>query len=220
MRIKKLAVSFLTGVLFLTGFQTTWAEGEGTTGGSMDMEGQLDCEPYPMIETGYSDGVEQGTIRYVQQNEGDSAGACLYSAYWYPYANGISECYSAAISMALSYIGVNMTAGAIVSEGRLITQAGMEAEHPSFADAMDLYINGAGTYSPPILHIVPYAGRGAGSQHWVVVAGKVSADTYRILDPTNSEHGYMWDAVITGSSISYWESCTDTITEIYQYHLP
>ena len=181
---------------------------------------RLSFPPYAKVRTYFTGETVPGYIRYVQQNPGAGAdGDFFYSDYWSPLETGKSECYSASVSMALSYIGINQTAGTIVSEGRLIEQPGAVKLSPSFKEGLEQYENGCGTYSPVILHIVPYAGRSAGNEHWVVVAGKVSENTYRILDPTHSEHGYMWDGVIEGDRLSYWDGCTDTIFEIYQYKI-
>ena len=64
-------------------------------------------EPYALIETGYSQSVNCGTVRYMSQT---SSSRYFNSAYWGSWASqaGI-ECGTASISMSLSYIGVNKT---------------------------------------------------------------------------------------------------------------
>lgn len=180
---------------------------------------RLAAAPYPKIQRAFTTETMEGTIRYVQQTPGEGAeGDFFYNDYWSPLDTGKSECYSASVSMALSYIGINQTAGTIVSEGRLVEQPGAEKLTPSsLQEALEQYKNGGGEYSPPVLHIAPYAGRGGGNEHWVVVAAQLNGNTYRILDPTHSQHGIQWDAVIEGDQMSYWDGCTDTIYEIYQY---
>ena len=188
---------------------------------SVSQTGRLSMPPYVKVETAYTEEARPGTIRYVQQNilSGREENY-FYADYWDPLPNGDTECYAASISMALSYIGISRTAGTIVAEGRLVEQPGAEKITPSFQEGIDNFLNGGGTYSPVVLHIKPYAGRAPGNEHWVVISGKVSDDTYRILDPIDAEHGYTWDAVIHDTQMYYWDGCEDSIYEVYQYKLP
>ena len=175
-------------------------------------EDTISANPYAKVEYNYSATVNTGTIRYVQQN----AGTYWNANYWSPYGSNTSsgECYSACVSMALSYIGVNHTAGEIVSGGRKWAQSGATVEQMnSVSSAVDRYINGKGKYSPIVIWI-PYTS----GNHWVVVAGRVSGNTYLIVDPWNGSHGSTWQATINGDSISYWGGTQSIGTKLQYYN--
>lgn len=172
----------------------------------------LSASPNAKIEYNHSATVNTGTIRYVQQN----AGAYWNSNYWSPYGSNTSsgECYSACVSMALSYVGVNHTAGEIVSGGRKWAQSGASVEQvSSVSSAVDRYINGRGKYSPIVIWI-PYTS----GNHWVLVAGRVSGNTYLIVDPWNGSHGSTWQATINGDTISYWGGTQSIGTKLQYYN--
>ena len=181
--------------------------------------------PYAMIEYGYSSTVTCGTVRYVSQVSYDSY---FYSAYWpsgtFGYYTGPSvECGTASISMALSYIGVDKTPNAILSanNGATVFSTGWGGStYKSYSasnltGAMDNYINGNGKYSPPVIHIPGYSAAG----HYVVVVGKISSNTYQILDPWQRACTKM---TVNGSSATYTTSYTiyDTIDQIHQWYNP
>ena len=174
----------------------------------------------PSVYVGFefSDDVRTGSIRYVQQN----AGTYWYEDYWTPYEPEVTahECYAASISMALSYIGIDLKAGDIVEGGNRHYVEGTEFLETTLPEAMERYVEGNGKYSPPVLFIKPYAGRSEGHQHWVVAASKTGKNTYHILDPSNYSKGTDWEAVIEGGTMTYWGYCEDTIYRVYQYYNP
>ena len=172
----------------------------------------LSASPNAKVEYSYSATVNTGTIRYVQQN----AGTYWSANYWSPYGSGTSsgECYSACVSMALSYVGVNHTAGEIVLGGRKWAQSGASVEQvSSVSAAIDRYINGNGKYSPVVIWI-PYTS----GNHWVLVAGRVEGNTYLIVDPWNGAHGTTWQATVVGNSISYWGGTQSIGTKLQYYN--
>ena len=172
----------------------------------------LSASPNAKIEYNHSATVNTGTIRYVQQN----AGTYWNSSYWSPYGSDTSsgECYSACVSMALSYVGVNHTAGEIVSGGSKWAQSGASVEQvSSVSSAVDRYINGRGKYSPIVIWI-PYTS----GNHWVLVAGRVNGNTYLIVDPWNGSHGSTWQATINGDTISYWGGTQSIGTKLQYYN--
>lgn len=187
----------------------------------------LSAAPYPLIEYAQTDSTPVGTIRYVSQIPEYSS---FYSAYWGPYERyAKSECYTASISMALSYIGVNATPLALgdywLSKGYTggtpfattaedVDQFGAESLRLSFAQAMDNYLNGEGKYSPPIIHLPNYSQRG----HYVLVVGKASDTVYVVLDPAASS--YTWNITIKGSTATHPHGVEPSLENATQYYNP
>ena len=179
--------------------------------------------PYAMIEYGYSGTVTCGTVRYISQVTSDSY---FYSSYWPSsnfgyYAGASSECGTASMSMALSYIGVNKTPKDILvaNNGATVFSYGWGGSTyksvgaSSLTTAMNNYINGGGKYSPPVIHIPGYSAAG----HYVVVVGQISAGKYQILDPWQRACTTM---TVSGSSATYTTYTTfyDTIDQIHQWY--
>ena len=169
-----------------------------------------DNAPYAEIEYDYAPEVQCGTIRYIAQIVN---GALYCGGYWQEwewkripglYYGPGSECGTACISMALSYVGVNKTPKDILDygEGRTYFQDWDDAEVnrlpvTDLYMAMENYINGNGRYSPPVIHLPNYSERG----HYVVVIGKIDDETYEVLDPNNCAVTTM---TITGTNAKYY----------------
>lgn len=179
--------------------------------------------PYASIEYGYSSTVNCGTIRYISQSTGDSY---FNWSYWPAkafgsYSNPGTECGTASISMALSYIGINETPKAMLEKYDGVTQfigwdGSTHTWESSIGSAMDKYINGKGKYSPPVIHISKYSSLG----HYVVVIGKISDTSYQILDPAARAVTIM---NISGNSATYTKGGStiyDTIDQIHQWYNP
>ena len=165
--------------------------------------------PYAQIEYDYSPDVQCGTIRFINQI---ISGPLFCSDYWQEWKwkeiSGVyygpgSECGTACMSMALSYVGVNKTPNDILDYGDGLTYFkdwgdAQVSKLPvsSFPAAMENYINGNGRYSPPVIHLPNYSNRG----HYVVVIGKIDDETYEILDPNNCAVTTM---TISGRSAKY-----------------
>lgn len=189
----------------------------------------LSAAPYPKIEYAQTDQTPVGTIRYVSQipDEGYNG---FYSAYWGRYESyARSECYTASISMALSYIGINATPLALgdywLSQGYTggtpfatteedVDAFGAESLELPFAQAMDNYLNGDGKYSPPIIHLRTYSARG----HYVLVVGKVSDTVYVVLDPAAST--YTWKITIKDNYATHQHNGSETLEDVTQYYNP
>ena len=142
------------------------------------------CTSFAKIQYGYTPEVQVGTIRYISQ----IAGSGLFDwSYWGGWGNqaGI-ECGTASISMALSYVGVNLTPQEILdAHGGLtsFTGWGVTDLSPDVAGGMEQYINGRGQYSPVIVHLPTYSQLG----HYVVLIGKLSESEYLVLDCAQNE---------------------------------
>lgn len=185
--------------------------------------------PNPEIEYAQTNETPVGTIRYVSQipDEGYNG---FYSAYWGRYESyARSECFTASISMALSYIGINATPLALgdywLSRGYTggtpfatteedVDAFGAESLSLSFADAMENYLNGNGKYSPPIIHLNNYSARG----HYVVVVGKVSDTVYVVLDPAASTR--TWNITIQNNSATHPHGVERSLEDVTQYYNP
>ena len=178
----------------------------------------LKAVPNAKIEYEYSEEVTAGTIRYVCQKAQRTQ--YYHSEYWEPYNASVatSYCNNAVASMALSYVGVNRTAGQIHVTNSFSNQGALLKQLDSVSEAMENLINGNGKYSPVILH---WPAERGDSQHWVLAAGKLSENTYLIVDPVGSPT--TWKAVIEGNKITaldtvWMKSEVHSIDRIYQYY--
>lgn len=165
------------------------------------------CTSFARLQYGYTPEVQVGTIRYISQ----IAGSGLFDwNYWGSWGNqaGI-ECGTASISMAMSYIGVNLTPQQILdAHGGLtcFTGWGVADLSPDVAGGMEQYMNGQGQYSPLIVHLPTYSQLG----HYVVLIGKVSDSEYLVLDCAQNS---TW--VMTVGDGFY-----NSIDQVYQYYNP
>ena len=165
------------------------------------------CISYAKIRYEYDPEVQVGTIRYISQ----LAGSGLFDwSYWGGWGNqaGI-ECGTASISMALSYVGLNLTPQQILdAHGGLtcFTGWGVVDLSPDVAGGVEQYINGRGQYSPVIVHLPTYSQLG----HYVVLIGKVSDSEYLVLDCAQDS---TW--VMTVGDGFY-----NSIDQVYQYYNP
>lgn len=165
------------------------------------------CTSFARLQYGYTPEVQVGTIRYISQ----IAGSGLFDwSYWGGWGNqaGI-ECGTASISMALSYVGVNLTPQEILdAHGGLtsFTGWGVTDLSPDVAGGMEQYINGRGQYSPVIVHLPTYSQLG----HYVVLIGKLSDSEYLVLDCAQDS---TW--VMTAGDGFY-----NSIDQVYQYYNP
>ena len=192
---------------------------------------QMGYPPYANVEYSYSSGVTVGTIRYIAQN---SASAYFYSSYWPSstfggYAGASTECGTACISMALSYVGVNRTPKVLLesTNGYTSEMWGTQGDATSssigisksaIATAMNNYINGNGKYSPLCIYIQPWSS--TSSMHWVLLIGKISENTYLALNPwhTAGTNGTL-TMVINGTTATY-NGVTNPITSVNQWYNP
>ena len=183
--IKKLRILFMCCILCVMSFRTkTFAANQ--------------LNSYCKIEYGYTTSVTPGTIRYVGQNPN---GAYFYTNYWTGLVDAATyQCQLAAASMALSYVNVNKLpkdlgkfAGPANNYG-----AAQYTLPSSVSSAVDNLINGNGKYSPVVIHVKPYPS--SGGEHWLVVAGRVSGNTYQIVEPWNGSR-YTFNTTIEGNTI-------------------
>lgn len=214
--MKKRCIGFLLACLLLIGILPL----------SQTHAAALNAAPYLNISYSESSGVTAGTIRYVSQL---TSSPRFYTSYWDPYVDGAGhECYTAAISMALSAIGANATPAAL---GLYWTKQGHTGGTPfttvqwdvspfgatylqrTFAKAMEAFRNAPGSYSPPIIHLTTYSERG----HYVLVAGQLSDSQFVIVDPASDS---TWNATIRDNVISYprkGETRTESLEPVTQY---
>lgn len=153
----------------------------------------------------YGDAVSIGRIRRVsQQSE-------LYENGWKynnrDYTNiAKSECGAACSSMAVSYLGVDISPGEVCYrsdngvnvETRWISWSGITPKiGNSFIDYFNNYENDESyKFSPVIIHLQVYPGT---NTHYVVVIGKNLDGTYKICDPVDAYSS--WNATISGNYI-------------------
>ncbi|MCR5666769.1 MAG: fibronectin type III domain-containing protein [Eubacterium sp.] len=178
------------------------------------------------VTTSYSSKVTTGTIRYISQNPN---GSYFYSKYWPSssfgnYSSPKSECGTACISMALSYVGINKTPKKILKANNGSTSwYGWGATYKysysssNIATYVKRYLNGDGTYSPPTIQLKKYT---SGNGHFMLIIDKVSSNKYTVLDP--------WDQAVkqikvSGSTITYTSSLSgksysDTFVSVRQFY--
>ena len=210
-RIKKiatfvLALSIVTGANCSTSFA---AEPYAVS--------ELVSAPNADVNYNFSDDVTCGTIRYVSQMTYEP---CFYPEYWggWMYQAG-SECLTSCISMAHSYIGIDVTPQEILNYGGGVTYhqaswGGSVFSNTDIATAFDNYVNGNGKYSMPIIHLNNYSGAG----HYVVLAGQISPTEYQVIDPAISA---VWNITINGNVATYsiyGYTVTDYVSSAYQYY--
>ena len=187
---------------------------------------KLAAAPYTPVEYQYSRTATAGTIRFVNQLK---MSPYFYPAYWGEYVDYAGhECLTACVSMALSFIGVSATpaelgdywnakgyTGGVPFTTIQWDTAGFGGNYikTSLEAAMANYLNGNGAYSPAVIHLNTYSERG----HWVVVAGKIDANTYMIVDPANDTP---WPMTLSNGNVSYERNGTvrtEPATDVFQY---
>ena len=154
----------------------------------------------------YRDGVSTGSIRRVSQQSELYANGWTYRNRDYTSIAG-GECGAACSSMAVSYLGVDISPGEICyksdngSEVKTlwISWSGITPKiGSSFTDYFTDYENDESyKVSPVIIHLSVYPGT---DTHYVVVIGKNSDGTYKICDPVETHSS--WDATISGNHIT------------------
>ena len=187
---------------------------------------RVDAAPYASVEYAKNADVKTGTVRYVCQVPAYSDLFC--SDYWGSYGNYANhECFTACISMALSYLGLDATPGALGDYWRScghygtpfattpddVAFSGATYSKVSLAEAIARYVGGEGSYSPPIIHLNGYSANG----HYVMIIGQDSATEYRVLDPAVKSIYSM--TLTNGSTVHYFKG-SERVTEAVQYYYP
>ena len=178
------------------------------------------------VEYTQNSGVKTGTVRYICQVPAYTDLFC--PEYWGSYVGYANhECFTACISMALSYLGIDATPGALGDYWRSgghygtpfattpedVAFSGATYSKTSLAEAIARYVGGEGSYSPPIIHLNGYSANG----HYVMIIGQVSATEYRVLDPAVKTIYTM--TLTNGSTVNYFKG-SEHVTEAVQYYYP
>ena len=194
---------------------------------TVDAATELSVSPNPKVEYGYTSETPVGTIRYICQDSDNET--YFFWDYWPNppfglYESPKSECSTACISMALSYVGVNTTPYEILMYkdgetwaktdwgGTTYNVIGSSAS--AISEAMDKYINGNGKYSPLVIHLKPYPS--SGGEHHVVLAGKISNDSYLVIDPWSPE---TYTLTVSNGNVSNGSN-TYPIKMVHQWYNP
>ena len=187
---------------------------------------RVDAAPYAGVEYTQNSGVKTGTVRYICQVPAYTDLFC--PEYWGSYVGYANhECFTACISMALSYLGIDATPGALGDYWRSgghygtpfattpedVAFSGATYSKTSLAEAIARYVGGEGSYSPPIIHLNGYSANG----HYVMIIGQVSATEYRVLDPAVKTIYTM--TLTNGSTVHYFKG-SERVTEAVQYYYP
>lgn len=214
--LKKLAAVVLSLSVF-TSISTTYTNGNVVLASEASANTILTSAPNAETRFDYSSTVACGSIRYVSQMSDNNY---FYPEYWGGWTGSAgSECYTSCISMALSYIGINVTPNEILTQGGGVTRPQLNWGGASFVtdsveNAMANYKSGEGTYSPAIIHLNGYSGWG----HYVLLAGQVSENEYQVLDPAVSS---VWNITFNGNSVTYTingNTYYDIVSCAYQYY--
>ena len=175
------------------------------------------------LETNYSDDVQKGVIRYVNQSTRYGV-QYFYDAYWgnNAYAAGW-QCNLASISMALSYIGADKLPAEMQVESSVenaISGTGAVISNPdSVEEGIDRMEKGKCHYSPVVIWTSSYNTRYGSYMHWVIVAGRVSGNTYYIVDPAYGIYpGAFYTAQIEGNTLTAFQGISSAINGYYQFY--
>ncbi len=202
----------------------------GTVGDSGFRNGY---EPATEIKFGFSKKVKRGTIRYISQLS-DKEG--FFKRYWPKemfgaYTSPRTECGTACCSMALSYLGVNLTPKDILEahDGRTRWDAWdaefcgwMEGEEPvlQIPDLFSRYMSSEKKYSPVVIHFP----KGSWSElgHYILLIGKKSDTEYIALDPASSKNTALIELEIHGllASACNIKDGIFSIDRIHQWYIP
>lgn len=187
---------------------------------------RVDAAPYASVEYAKNSDVKAGTVRYISQVPSYTDQFC--ADYWGSYVSYANhECFTACISMALSYLGIDATPGALGDYWRSrghygspfattpedVGFCGATYNKTSLAEAISRYVGGEGSYSPPIIHLNSYSANG----HYVMIIGQVSDTEYRVLDPAYKTIYTM--TLTNGSTVHYFKG-SERVTEAVQYYYP
>lgn len=201
----------------------------GTVGDSGFRSGY---EPAPEIEFGFSRKVKRGTIRYISQLS-DKEG--FFKTYWPKkmfgaYKGSQTECGTACCSMALSFLGVNLTPKDMLEAHDGITRwdawevgfcGWMEGEEPvlQIPDLFSNYMKSDKKYSPVVIHFP----RGSWSErgHYILLIGKKSDTEYIALDPAASKNTALIELEIHGllASACNIKAGSFPIDRIHQWYI-
>ena len=178
----------------------------GTVG---DSEFRKGYEPATEIEFGYSRKVKRGTIRYISQLSDEEG---FFKNYWPKemfgtYTGPQTECGTACGSMALSFLGVNLTPKDMLEAygGRtrwdawdVVFCGWMVGEEPvlQIPDLISKYMNPDKKFSPVVIHFP----KGSWSErgHYILLIGKKSDTEYIALDPASSKNTALIELEIHG----------------------
>ena len=189
----------------------------------------LGYTPYPKVQYSYTNSTPVGTIRYIAQNSGSEYFRWNYwpTSSFGGYSSPSTECGTACISMALSYVGVNRTpkellestngyTGSMWGKQGNATSRAITISEAGISSAMNNYINGNGKYSPLCVYIQPFSA--TSSMHWVLLVGKISENTYLALNPWHSSGtNGTFTLQVNGSKATY-NGTTNPITSVNQWY--
>ena len=174
------------------------------------------------VETAKTSKTPAGTIRYINQMPG---GTYFYDSYWGDNKSVASiQCNLASISMALSYTGIDKLPARMTpfsSPSSIVSGTSASEKDPKSVSAgVDRMQSGNGKYSPVVIWMESYHTRYGTYEHWVVVADRISDDTYYIVDPGYGiGQGAYYKAKISGKTLTAWGR-NSQISGVYQFYNP
>lgn len=170
--------------------------------------------PFPNIEFEYHEDVCRGVIRFITQSRGKNG---FYSKYWPTelfgeYRGTQYECGTSCCSMALSYIGINVTPDVLLRTNKGLTcwdcwgtgyigWGPGDVMTPELIDkTMSAYLNGKGEWSPVMIHLA----KGSWSKlgHYILLIGKSSEKGFTALDPAQSRDSALIELTIEGLTVT------------------
>jgi len=102
------------------------------------------------------------------------------------------ECASACVAMSLTYLGLTRTLPQILSDqgGDFVNWtvhiSGTDIKYlddADFGEALRNYQTHPDKYAPPIVKVIGEKGVTTNGDHWVIVTGIKSDDTFEVVDP-------------------------------------
>ena len=181
-------------------------------------ESFVEATPYARIDYEEDSQVKCGVIRYISQVATDEE--YFHSSFWGSWESSAKhECGTSCISMALSYLGIDVTPQTILDTGNGATMFGYAWGGATYTrpeeieSAFSRYVLGEGKYSPVIIRLRNYSSSGT---HFVMIVGKKDDGNYVVVNPW-SKNDLMLDAYIVGNTVTY-KGVTETVTDIRQYY--
>lgn len=168
--------------------ETKWADYWSNENGSVILYAQWKKD---VSVHAYSGGVSTGSIRRVSQKSNLYANGWVYNNVDYTGGAG-SECGAASSSMAVSYLGVDISPGEICyrsGNGKIPFETAwifwsgitprLNFDGSQFGNYFNDYENDASyKYSPVIIHLTVYPGS---NNHFVVVIGKIRMEPIKYV---------------------------------------
>lgn len=186
----------------------------------------------PGIKLTFHTGVAAGSVRFIPQV---TSSPYFDDKDWTGF-KAIQYCWAASMSMSLSYLGINKLPKEILSQSTSHAKAPslnwgaqfVESSPSDLDKAVDNYVNGNGTYSPPVIQIYVKGCYSTTTTHFFVIVGKTGENTYLVTDPVDSGSNPVRTLTAKEGNILYGMKTSSgkkgpfnfKVQQVYQYLTP